>query len=123
MALIMIVEDEEVTIKILASYVERMGHIPVKFRDGLSAWNFLQENSDIVGALITDLVMPEMDGYSLIDKIRGHEKTVELPIIVQSDYLGVKGTVVLMEKGASVVYPKPLNFEDLKGHILEFIKE
>jgi len=123
MALIMIVEDEEVTIKILASYVERMGHIPVKFRDGLSAWNFLQENSDIVEALITDLVMPEMDGYSLIDKIRGHAKTVELPIIVQSDYLGVKGTVVLMEKGASVVYPKPLSFEDLEGHILEFIKE
>ena len=123
MALIMIVEDEEITIKILASYVKRMGHIPVKFRDGLSAWNFLQENSDIVGALITDLVMPELDGYSLIDKIRGSEKTVELPIIVQSDYLGVKGTVVLMEKGASVVYPKPLSFEDLEEHILEYIKE
>ncbi len=122
MALIMIVEDEEVTIKILASYVKRMGHIPVKFRDGLSAWNFLQENIDIIEALITDLVMPEMDGYNLIDKIRGHEKMVELPIIVQSDYLGVKGTVVLMEKGASVVYPKPLSFEDLEGHIREFIK-
>lgn len=122
MALIMIVEDEEVTIKILASYVKRLGHIPVMFRDGLSAWNFLQENSAIVEALITDLVMPEMDGYNLIDKIRGHEKMVELPIIVQSDYLGVKGTVVLMEKGASVVYPKPLSFEDLEGHILEFIK-
>ncbi len=118
----MIVEDEEVTLKILASYIKRMGHIPVKFRDGLPAWNFLQENSDIVGALITDLVMPNMDGYELIDKIRGYEKTVELPIIVQSDYLGVKGTVVLMEKGASAVYPKPLSFEDLKGHILEYIK-
>ena len=119
----MIVEDEEITIKILASYVIRMGHIPVKFRDGRSAWNFLQENSDIVGVLITDLVMSEMDGYSLIDKIRGYEKIVELPIIVQSDYLGVNETVVLMEKGASAVYPKPLSFEDLEGHVLEFIKE
>lgn len=118
----MIVEDEEVTIKILASYVEKMGHIPVKFRDGLSAWNFLQENSDIVEALIIDLVMPNMDGYELIDKIRGYEKTVELPIIVQSDYLGVKRKAVLMEKGASVVCQKPFSFEDFKEHILEYIK-
>jgi len=117
MALVLIVEDNISTLKFLSNYVKKMGHIPIKCQDGQMAWTFLQDNHEIVDVLVTDLKMPNMDGRELINHMQNDDKIKRIPIIVQSDYLGVHNTIKLMEDGASFVFPKPLEYKVLEDHI------
>ena len=92
-----------------------------RMRNGRVAWEILQDNHDGIDLVITDLMMPEMDGHELIVKIREDIKTAKKPIIVQSAYLGVKGTRELMEQGADAVIPKPIDGQYLMDHIARHI--
>ena len=117
MAIVLIVEDNISTLEFLAKYVKKMGHIPVKCQDGQVAWNFLLDNHAIIDVLVTDLKMPNMDGRQLIELMRQDDRMATIPIIVQSDYLGVHNTIKLMEDGASYVFPKPMEYNVLEEHI------
>lgn len=117
MAVILIAEDDATSMKMLSLLVQSMGHTPIKCRDGAAAWTFLQDNHDMVDIVVTDLMMPEIDGYGLIARMQEGGGTKKIPIIVQSAYLGVKGTHKLMELGASAVLPKPIDAGYLTEHI------
>jgi CheY-like chemotaxis protein len=121
MGLVLVVEDDTSTMFVICSLVQRMGHIPIRARNGRVAWEILQDNHDGIDLVITDLMMPEMDGHELIVKIREDIKTAKKPIIVQSAYLGVKGTRELMEQGADAVIPKPIDGQYLMDHIARHI--
>ncbi len=117
MGLILVVEDDAVSMEMICGLIEKKGHIPLRANNGRLAWEFVKENYRVIDVLITDLMMPEVDGYELIDKMRGNEATAGLPIIVQSAYLGVKGTRRLMEKGVDAVMPKPIDNKFLMEYI------
>lgn len=121
MALILIAEDDFVSLKLISSVVEKLGHTPVKTRNGAIAWAILEDNHVNIALLITDYMMPAMDGKELLKNIREHRKMKELPVIVQSAYLGVNGTVEFMELGADAVMPKPIDREDLRGYIRQYL--
>ena len=121
MGLVLIAEDDTSTMFVICSVVKRMGHTAIRASNGRIAWEILQDNHDVVDLLITDLMMPEMDGHDLIHNIRQDMKTAKLPIIVQSAYLGVKGTRSLMEEGVDAVIPKPIDGKYLTDHIARHI--
>ena len=121
MGLVLVAEDDASTMFVICSVIKRMGHSALRASNGRIAWEILQDNHDLVDLLITDLMMPEMDGHDLIHNIRQDIKTAKLPIIVQSAYLGVKGTRNLMEEGVDAVIPKPIDGKYLMDHIARHI--
>lgn len=52
--------------------------------DGLQAWNYIRENPTEITIVLLDLLMPVMDGFQLLKKIRDFEPTREIPIVVTS---------------------------------------
>lgn len=56
-------------------------HQVTEFRHGKSAWEYLEEGNrpDII---ITDLVMPRMDGMTLVSKIKGTEWGSNIPVLI-----------------------------------------
>ncbi|QUL52215.1 response regulator [Paenibacillus tritici] len=85
---VIIADDEEVIRRGLEKITSRMD-LEVKvigsYGNGLEAWNHLRElKPDELDLLITDIKMPRMDGFRLIEETRGHLK--QLPIAVLSGF-------------------------------------
>ncbi len=121
MSLIVIAEDDHSSRLILEKIVEDLGHTPLLFVNGEQAWHFLQHNGHRIGLLITDLMMPDMDGHALIKTQRAHKKTSHIPVIVQSAYIGVNGIASLLDEGANAVVAKPLDSVEIKQYIKELV--
>jgi signal transduction histidine kinase/CheY-like chemotaxis protein len=83
---LLIVEDNEAAIIQLTEILEQQGfHIQVA-RNGLEALEFV--NFKIPDAIILDLMMPEMDGFEVLENIRGTVKTAKIPVLIlTSKYL------------------------------------
>ncbi|MEI6767140.1 MAG: response regulator [Bacteroidota bacterium] len=83
---LLIVEDNEAAIVQLTEILEQQGfHIQVA-RNGLEALEFV--NFKIPDAIILDLMMPEMDGFEVLENIRGTVKTAKIPVVIlTSKYL------------------------------------
>jgi len=65
---ILVAEDNVVSQNILEKILEKSGHEVMTAENGLKAWELLQRNS--VRMVITDWMMPEMDGLELCQKVR-----------------------------------------------------
>ena len=78
--LILLVEDQVVTRQMEKSILEAAGYQVVTAENGLDALNKLgQQDFDLV---LTDILMPKMDGFTLTKKIRSNKKTKDLPVVV-----------------------------------------
>ena len=121
MAKILIAEDEYVTQKKVVKLVENMGHIAFVSPNGKHALETLEAN-DGFSVLITDMIMPKMDGRDLVELVRKTEKTKDLPIILMSAYVGISEIKGLLKMGVTYFVPKPIKNEDLQNHIDKCIK-
>lgn len=98
---ILYAEDEGLTRIYLSRCMERYGRV-VQSVDGQDAFEkFQQEKFDLV---VTDLAMPRMNGFDLIDKIRLINP--DIPIIVttayRDDYKSIQGPLAFLEKPISL---------------------
>lgn len=118
MANILVAEDDPISQKLICTVIEKMGHVPVRCRNGRLAFEILEDNPVLFALVITDIMMPELDGHGLLKKIREHKVLNQLPIIVQSAYLGVQATAEMIEQGASAVLHKPIDTDLLREYIL-----
>lgn len=80
MARILVIDDDAALAKSIARALERVGHVARVAKDGAHAVRlFEREPYDL---LITDVLMPEMDGYEVIRSFRRRTPTV--PVIAMS---------------------------------------
>ncbi len=80
--MILVVEDQVVTRQMEKSILEAAGYQVVTAENGLDALNKLgQHRFDLV---VTDILMPKMDGFTLTREIRGNERTKSLPVVIVS---------------------------------------
>jgi CheY-like chemotaxis protein len=114
---VLIAEDEPVSRHLLQSYLERWGYRVVSARDGAEAWGlFEQEEFPVV---ISDWMMPGMDGLELIRRIRlcrrpGYVYAILLTAKSQKEDL-VQG----MEAGADDFVSKPFDPDELRVRLRE----
>ncbi len=77
---IMIVDDEPAALEMLVQLVEKEGWATVTAENGRDALDKLAEADPAL--ILTDLMMPEMDGFEFIDALRSHEAWRRLPVVV-----------------------------------------
>jgi len=92
--------------------VSKAGHDVVVSPNGRHAWETMSVTPDI-DMLITDVMMPEMDGRELIRLARASEEWAQLPILIISAVVGPKAISELLDHGATLFLPKPVMPEDL----------
>lgn len=116
MAKILIAEDDALSQKFVATVVERMGHCAFVSPDGRHAWEALcaENNFDM---LITDIMMPVMDGTTLIRTMREDGRFSAMPIVIMSAFIGVKEIAGLLEIGATWFMAKPVDRAMLEDYI------
>jgi CheY-like chemotaxis protein len=80
MAKVLIIEDNATIAKIWRVQLERSGHEVAVAARGVEALELVGNvNPDII---LTDLMLPGMNGFEVVEKLRGREDTKDIPIII-----------------------------------------
>lgn len=83
---ILVVDDSPTVRKTIAKLLEKHGYAVVQETDGARAWQRLQTPG--IDLVLSDVEMPEMDGYTLTTKIRESERLKHLPVVLNSSMSG-----------------------------------
>ena len=55
--------------------------VSLEAKDGLEAWKLLETHGSQISLVVTDLEMPNLDGFALAEKIKSDERYGHLPVI------------------------------------------
>jgi len=110
---ILLVEDDNETASYLMKGLKESGHVVDRASDGKEGL-FMAFDSNF-DALIVDRMLPELDGLTLITKIR--EKNSDIPIIILSALGEVDERVKGLKYGADDYLAKPFSFSELLARL------
>jgi CheY-like chemotaxis protein len=103
-ATILVVDDDRSTRKLLSTVLRQEGHQVVEACDGAVALEILQAlRCDL---MITDLVMPKLNGLGLVEQL--HSLQPQMPIIFITGYLSAISDKTIVDEAAEFL-PKPLS--------------
>lgn len=101
-------EDSHTISKLIVDKLTKAGYEVLSFKDGLEAWKYLEtvaqkvaagaNLNDLLNVIVTDIEMPQMDGYSLTKKIKENDHLKKLPVIIFSSIISQD----ILHKGSSV---------------------
>ncbi|WP_044933073.1 two-component system response regulator [Butyrivibrio sp. AC2005] len=78
---ILIVEDEPINRKMLENIVKDSYDV-IFATDGLKTIDVIRENSDVISLILLDLMMPDMDGYEVLEFMHNDKILKQIPVIV-----------------------------------------
>ncbi|QUG43046.1 response regulator [Psychrobacillus sp. INOP01] len=109
---ILIVDDDYRNIYALKTALERRGMNILVAKDGIECLDILQSNAQI-DIVLMDIMMPNMDGYETMSRIRNDLQFKELPVIALTAKAMKNDRDKCLEAGASDYISKPLNLVQL----------
>lgn len=111
MAKILVVDDEQLTVDMLCTFLKLIGHDAVSALSGRQTWDRLAyEEPD---AVLLDIMLPDDSGLDICRRMRAEEKTRDIPIIMISAH-SPKMDRESAEVGATGYLQKPIRLPDLK---------
>jgi DNA-binding response OmpR family regulator len=113
--LVLVADDDEDILTLVAFRLERAGCEIVKARSGDEA---LRVAGEIVPDLaVLDVMMPGMDGYDVTRELRRQERTSEMPIILLTARAQEADVARGMAAGADDYVRKPFDAKDLRERV------
>ncbi len=119
---ILMVDDDMRNLYSLSAALEDYGLDISTAATGQEALDFLAADSS-VELILMDIMMPEMDGYEAITRIRKQDKFAKLPIIALTAKAMKEDKSRCIEVGASDYFPKPVDVEKLKSVMKVWLRQ
>ena len=115
---VLIVEDNPALSKVMELSLEDVFNVKVA-KDGIKALEILDSwQPDII---VSDLMMPRLDGFELCRKIKSSPDTKQIPFIILSAYAQSETIEEGLAIGVSRYLTKPFNFDELKNCIYSLL--
>ncbi len=112
---ILIADDEPNILMLTSIMLEDCGYETIMAKNGTQAIErALKDNPDLI---ITDIVMPEKDGFEVCKTLRAHKQFNHVPIIILSAIGDEFNKITGFEGGADDYITKPFNLEELKTRV------
>lgn len=115
---ILIVDDEENLRSLLVKLIRREGFQPIEAADGKTAIELYKVSNPAV--VISDVMMPEMDGLTLLDEIKKIDS--EAIIILMTGFGNENILLKALRGGAANFFKKPFNFKEVLDVVKNMIK-
>jgi len=112
---VMIVDDSKTDRMIMRKALEPMGITLVEASDGQEALNILKSGDHNFDAMLVDIEMPRMDGYSLATEIKKYNKYKNLPLIAVTSRTGKSDRMRGVESGMVEYITKPYSADYLSS--------
>ena len=118
---ILVAEDDNDVALLITQMLKNQGYRFHWAHNGRDAYEYIKENMPRL--IITDIMMPEMDGLELIKAIRGNEDTAHLPIIVISARTENNDRLAGFDAGAEVYLGKPFIPDELLMMVRKLLEQ
>ena len=113
---ILIVDDEEIQLTTAELFLKSEYDV-FKMKSGKEAIEYISENKFIPHLIMLDIVMPNMTGWDVLNKIKQIDFLANVPIIFVSSIMEENEIKRAYKNGVSDYITKPYNMTDLKSRI------
>jgi len=118
--IILVVEDND-DIRRFVSLTLNSDYRIFEANNGTTGWEMAKEM--IPDLIITDIMMPGMDGYQLTKQVKKHEMTSHIPVIMLTARAGEDSRIEGLQVGADAYIPKPFSGKELQAQIRNLIAQ
>ena len=118
---ILVVDDMPQIRKILRFSLKTEGYNVILANSGKSALEQAFDESNAIDLILLDIMMPKMDGYEVIQRLREADMTKEIPIIFLTAKAQQKDVIKGLEIGGNDYVVKPYKFDDLNKKIQKWL--
>lgn len=116
---ILLVEDEDAVRMFSARALREKGYKIFEASNGDDALELLKTEPESMDLIITDVIMPNMDGVEFVDKVREHSPNIK--VIFISGYTEDKFKNILGRDNITHFLPKPFTLKDLAGKVKDVL--
>ncbi|UCD98567.1 MAG: response regulator [Chloroflexota bacterium] len=107
---ILVVDDNKINLMMLNRALTSQGYQVSTARDGGQALEILfSEQGQTIDVILLDILMPDLDGYQLLEKVKGDEALRHIPVIMISALDEMDSVIRCIEMGATDYLHKPYN--------------
>jgi CheY-like chemotaxis protein len=118
--LILVADDDDDILALVALRLERLGYRVRQARDGEEALAAVaDERPDLV---VIDAMMPRLDGYEAISRLRADPETVSLPVILLSACARSADAAAGLDAGADLYLAKPFRAPELAEAVAQLLR-
>lgn len=119
---ILVVEDVPNILDLLEITLKFRGYKVVTARDGHEALQKIEEQTPAL--IVSDILMPKMDGYAFVHQLRTNAKTMSIPVIfLTATYVTPEDKSFGLSLGASRFIEKPIDTDDFLLTVAEILAE
>jgi CheY-like chemotaxis protein len=119
-ATLLVVEDIPDILTLLKATLEFKGYRVITARDGQEALETIERERPAV--IVTDILMPRMDGFNLVHRLRLNSQTRDIPVIfLSATYVAPEDKTFALSLGVTRFIEKPVNFEEFLPAISDLL--
>ncbi|MDJ0735324.1 MAG: response regulator transcription factor [Nostocaceae cyanobacterium] len=117
---ILVVDDDMGTRLSISDYLDLAGYTVITAKDGQEALTMVEQyHPDLI---VTDIVMPRMNGYELVRQVRQQPKLRLLPVILLTGRTKTQERILGYQSGCDLYLPKPFELEELGAAIQNLLE-
>ncbi|MFN3782071.1 MAG: response regulator [Candidatus Kapaibacteriota bacterium] len=118
--IICIIEDNTSIAKLFATVLKKNGYNAVEFYDAKSALTWLESNIPV--CILTDVLLPDINGIELLNKIRSNKNLVNVPVVAITGLAQPGDEQKLLNSGFDGYMSKPINIPSFVSDIEKIIE-
>lgn len=115
LAKILIVEDDVDVLALESRILAKLGAVQIA-RDGVEALGII-ERGFMPDVIVTDIMMPRMDGLELAKQLKADAKTHKIPVVIVTAKAAPRDVIAGINSGARHYMTKPFTAEQLLGKV------
>lgn len=112
---ILVAEDDRDSRELLTWILQKLGYQVVAAENGKEAWEVFRRGR--FRLVISDVLMPELDGLELCRRIRNHQQSKYTYVMIMTALIGKKDYLEGMEAGADDFVTKPFDPDELRARL------
>lgn len=115
---ILVVEDSAPNRRILTHLIEKLGFDTVACADGKEAWDKFQAGIPNLVTIVSDIMMPNMDGIELLEAVRESDSDLKaIPFFLCTAVMDKEYILKSKQLGVDAYIVKPITFDKLKNKL------
>ncbi|XP_052174957.1 two-component response regulator-like APRR3 [Diospyros lotus] len=112
---VLLVEDDDSTRHVVTALLRNCNYEVMEAANGLQAWKILEDLTNHIDLVLTEVVMPVLSGIGLLSKIMSHKTRKNIPVIMMSSHDSMGLVFKCLSKGAVDFLVKPTRKNELKN--------
>ncbi len=120
MSKILVVDDDEAINELVKINLELLGYEVITAKDGIQGFTLAKQ--ELPDLIVLDVMMPDVDGYTVAKRIRENESTKPIPILMLTAMGQLEDKVKGFDIGVDDYLVKPFEMEELKVRVRALLK-